>query len=88
MSDLAGFEEMLGGPIPVLSNRHVARLLEGGQLTIDPFEAGRLGPTSYRLCPVQTPLPLRGRRGTSDPRTKAISLTLSKVTRYGQVSMR
>ncbi len=51
MSDLAGFEEMLGGPIPVLSNRHVARLLEGGQLTIDPFEAGRLGPTSYRLCP-------------------------------------
>ena len=40
MSDLAGFEETLGGPIPVLSNRHVARLLEGGQLTIDPFEAG------------------------------------------------
>ena len=88
MSDLAGFEEMLGGPIPVLSNRHVARLLEGGQLTIDPFEAGRLGPTSYRLCPYKNSATTSRTKRNSDPRTKAISLTLSKVTRYGQVSMR
>lgn len=51
MDDNASLDTLLDAAIPVLSNHLILRLLEADCITIDPFDANKLAPTAYHICP-------------------------------------
>lgn len=54
-------------PIPVLSNAWILALLEAGKINIEPFNAGNLGPTAYRLTPHRMRFHFRDEEGLLTP---------------------
>ena len=51
MDNNTSLDSLLEHPIPVLSNGVLLTLMEAKLISIDPFDAERLGPTAYRICP-------------------------------------